>query len=265
MNYSSLSDLISMIEFGTNLHISIVFLSDFGNEKTVLPFESTFHCAHVCDHFKKSAKGLKKCFRCRNIALNKARTLKKSFGGVCINGVFEYLRPIIFENEVIAVIFIGNIYRENEKIMKLDSNLILSLEKDYNDEKCIKTADLIESYILFLAKEYPKSANTSFNPLIQNIKNFIEENLNLDIPVSQLAQMFGYNEKYLGRLFKAKTGVSITEYINQRRTQKIIPLIKNTDIPITEISLRAGFNNVTYFNKVFKRQTGITPTEIRKK
>lgn len=263
MNHSNLSDLIAMIEFGTNLHISIVFLSDFGNEKTVLPFESTIHCAPICDNFKQSAKGLKKCFRCRNIALNKAITVKKSFSGLCINGIYEYCRPIIFENEVIVVVFIGNIYKENEKLKLLNKELLLSLETNYSDENCKKTADLIESYILFLAKEYPQ--NKTLNPLIENIKNFIEENLNLDFPVSRIAQIFGYNEKYLGRLFKNKTGFSVTEYTNRRRIEKIIPLIKNTDIPITEISVRAGFNNVTYFNKVFKKITGEAPTEIRKK
>ena len=265
MNHSNLSDLISMLQFGTKLHISIVFLSDFGNEKTVLPFESTIHCALVCDNFKQSARGLKKCFRCRNIALNKAITVKKSFGGICINGIYEYLRPIILNNEIIAVIFIGNIYKENEKLLNLDSDLIFSLEKNFDQEKCEKTADLIESYILFLAKEYPKNENKNFAPLIENIKNFIEENLNLDFPISKLSQIFGYNEKYLGRLFKTKTGFSVTEYTNRRRIEKIIPLIKNTDIPITEISVRAGFNNVTYFNKVFKKITGEAPTEIRKK
>lgn len=265
MDFSNLSDLISMLEYGTNLHISIVFLSDFGNEKTILPRESTIHSSPICDNFKQSPNGYKKCFRCRNIALKKATILKKSFGGLCINGIYEYCRPVILKSEVIAVVFIGNIYNDNPKIRDLDSFFLSTLQKDFSESDCKRTADLIESYILFLAKEYPKNEKITFNPLIENIKNYVEENLKYDFPIASLAAIFGYNEKYLGRTFKKHTGLSITEYTNKRRIEEILPLIENTDIPITEIALRAGFNSVTYFNRVFKKETGYTPSTIRKK
>ncbi len=263
MIHSDLSDLISMLEFGTNLHISIVFLSDFGNDKTVLPRESTIHSSPICDESKQTLSGYKKCVRCRNIALKKATTLKKSFGGLCINGIYEYCRPIIYKDEVIAVLFIGNIFNENPKTLNLDSRMLSTLQKNFSEFDAQKIADLIESYILFLAKEYPKKENVTFNPLIENIKNYVEENLNYNFPISNIAAIFGYNEKYLGRMFKKHTGLSITEYTNKRRIEEILPLIKSTNIPITEIALRAGFNNVTYFNRVFKKETGITPSALR--
>lgn len=265
MNFSSLSDLISMIELGTNLHISIVFLSDFGNEKTMLPFKSTIHSKPVCDSAKLTSKGYKRCFMCRNIALKKAATQKESFGGLCINGIYEYCRPVILESDVIAVVFVGNIYSDNPKISKFDSRLTQTLQKDFTFDDCKKIADLIESYILLLAKEYPKPKNITFNPLIENIKHYIEENLNYNFSISNLSQIFGYNEKYLGRVFKKYTGITITEYTNNRRVEEALPLIESTNIPFTEIALRAGYNNVTYFNRVFKTHTGKTPTEMRKK
>ena len=104
-----LNELISCLEYGTKLHISIVFLDDYGNYKTALPRERTIHSKPFCDYKKSTALGFEKCFKCRNAALSKAVKYKKPFGGFCVNSVYEYCHPVLQGNAVAAVIFIGNI------------------------------------------------------------------------------------------------------------------------------------------------------------
>mgnify|MGYP003300009867 CR=1 FL=1 len=91
----------------------------------------------------------------------------------------------------------------------------------------------------------------------------MEENLTYDFDVSDVSKIFNYNDKYLGKLFKQKTGIAIKEYVNLRRIEIAEELLKNTFLTVTDISIKIGFNNVTYFNRIFKKLRGVTPTQFR--
>jgi hypothetical protein len=69
MQYNTLSSLISALEYGTKLHISVVFLSNHGNIKTKLPSGQRFHVAPVCQAEKASPAGYNACVRYRNAVL----------------------------------------------------------------------------------------------------------------------------------------------------------------------------------------------------
>ena len=88
MVYNSLLDLITYLQYGTKLHIGVLFFGNYGNEKCILPSEQTIHASKICDEFKGRDGGLEKCFRCRNAAIRKAHCTKTVFGGLCINGVY---------------------------------------------------------------------------------------------------------------------------------------------------------------------------------
>lgn len=271
MNYSSLNDLIDYLEYGTKLHIGVLFFGAYGNEKLVLPHEKQIHKSPVCAVMKGSPNGYRRCYYCRNSAVKKALTDKAPFGGLCINGIYEYTRPVIIDDEVVSVIFIGNILPPGDKREKLRRNLseredlIGSLENGFSFEKCQAIGELIESYIRMILELSPvENKKTDFDPLIENLKNYIEANLEYEIDLSLVAQMFHYNEKYLGRLFKRKTGYSFSEWINKRRVEISREMLLAEKDTVTNISSKVGFNNVTYFNRLFKKRYGVTPSEYRK-
>ena len=274
MGNASLNELIDYLEYGTNLHIGVLFLGSYGNEKLALPFERTVHSAPVCENFKIGKQGQRRCFKCRNAALRKAINTGDSFGGLCINGVYEYTRPVMMDGNVVCVIFVGNIMppEENAGLLKnsvadrnIDGELPgESMQKDFGEEKCVGISDILESYIKMILSIYPvEDDSKKYNPLMENLKAYVEANLEYDIAFSLLAKMFHYNEKYLGRIFKKETGMSLRRYINFRRTERAKDMLIATDSSIMDISVKCGFNNVTYFNRVFKRFYGATPGEIR--
>ncbi len=269
MEYSSLYDLISYLQYGTHLHIGVLFFGDYGNEKCILPHKQTIHAGKICDEFKSHEDGYRRCFKCRNLAVKKALTTKKPFSGFCINGVFEYTRPVVIENDVACIIYIGNILSENSEKLKSrlpeKLHLLDTLEKNFGLDDCEKVGGLLETYIRTLLENIPSCNKNKFNPLIENIKNYIEANLEFDIKISQIAEAFHYNERYLGRLFKKETNMSFSDYISSKRLIKSKSLLKNTDFTVLDISSKLGFNNVTYFNRLFKKTFKITPTEYRKK
>lgn len=267
MNGSPLYNLIQNIEYGTNLHIGVLFFKDYGNKMCELPRRQEIHQSPVCDLIKAhSDSSFHRCYRCRNLALKKAINTKKAFGGLCINGIFEYTHPVIIDGDVACVIFVGNIATNEsiEKIKLFDNNLpVDTLEHNFSFEKCESVCKNIEEYILYLLEKY-RDVESNEKPLIKNLKAYIENNLDFEIDVNQIANAFHYNPRYLGRLFKKETGTSINDYITSRRLKRAKLLLTDTEATVIDISNESGFNNVTYFNRLFKFRFGLTPTEYRK-
>lgn len=267
--YNTLSDLIHALELGTKLHISVVFLGNTGNEKTHLPTNQTIHDAPICNAAKSTVEGFSACFRCRNIVLKALLKRRKPLAGLCTNGVFEYCHPVLRKGSVAAVIFVGNILTENLRQadrLRTHANpdLINTMQTGFSTEDCRRTADLLESYIHFLLDTYGNSAPTDFDPILENMKSYIKENMPYDISLSDLAGVFNYNEKYIGRLFKSKTGYTVREYCNLLRIEQAKELLARTRQSVSDIAYRVGYNNITYFNRIFKEITGYTPKEYRK-
>ena len=268
MEYSSLYELIKYIEYGTRLHIGVVFLGDNLNAKCALPHSHTIHSNEICEKFKKDPEDFARCFRCRNYAIRKAIRNRKAFGALCINGVYEYTRPVIWNGEVISIIFIGNILTRDgrEKLLKRLSEDEIpeeTMQTDFDLSKCEEIGRLVEGHIHTLFNNYPNDGGKQ-NPLIENIKSYVISNIEYDLTLSDIAPIFFYNEVYLGRLFKEETGKSFKEYVNCERV-KIAKGLLEQDLSVIDAAHKAGYNNVTYFNKVFKRMTGLTPSEYKSK
>lgn len=269
MEGSNLFEMIRCLQYGTKLHIGVLFLNGYGNEKCQLPFHHTIHSGEICDEMKgKGKQEFKRCFRCRNLAIQKALSTKQPFGGLCINGIYEYTHPVIIGDEVACIIFIGNILEQQKGKERLEkrlgerSELIGTLEENFAYQSCAEFGCLVESYIRFLLENYGYR-NKVANPLIENVKNYLQTNLEYDIDISHITSIFHYNQQYLGRLFKKKTGLSIREYVLQQRLERAKLLLENSDDTVIGIANRVGFNNITYFNRQFKNSYGITPTQCR--
>jgi YesN/AraC family two-component response regulator len=191
-------------------------------------------------------------------------------GGFCTKGVYEYCRPVVRNAEVLAVIFVENILTDSEQqryrlFQHVDASLLDTMQTHFTEQDCIRTADILESYILFLLDRYGDTTFIPTDGLIENIKSYIAENLLYDFSMKDLSAVFNYNEKYLGRLFKRKTGHTVKEYCNAAKVERAKALLSNYSLRICDVATRAGFNNVTYFNCVFHHITGVSPHAFRER
>ena len=266
MAMDSLRDLIAALQYGTRLHISVVFLRNYGNERTRLGFGQRTHKTPVCDRAKATPEGYAACYRCRNRALLLAVKRRRSFGGYCVNGVYEYCRPLVYGEDVAAVIFVGNIRREKSETLRqrFPEELLQTMEPDCPVEQCRRVADLMECHIRYLLKTAGTGGKTSFDPLLENMKNYIGENLHCGFSMADMSGVFNYNEKYLGRYFRMKTGKTVREYCNDARMEQARELLRNTELPVATIAGQVGYNNVTYFNRLFRAAVGSSPLEYRR-
>ena len=94
------------------------------------------------------------------------------------------------------------------------------------------------------------------------ISKYIRKNYSQDLSLESLSRVFAMSESHLSRRFKAVAGIGINEYITFVRIMNAEKLHKETDLPITEIAGRCGFNDSNYFSTVFKKAKGTTPLKF---
>lgn len=107
----------------------------------------------------------------------------------------------------------------------------------------------------------PRSDKSDFH--VGQMLNWVSENYMEDITLKQLAQEFGYDYHYLSRLLTDEYGIHFRQLVNQYRVDEAISLLESTEMPITQIALKSGFQNIRTFNHVFRELVGHTPREHR--
>lgn len=84
------------------------------------------------------------------------------------------------------------------------------------------------------------------------------------VTLASAAKQFSYHPKYFSRLLQKVTGQSFSELLLSIRMQQAISLLKNSDLPITDIMHQIGYQNYTSFTNQFQHIYGISPSEVRK-
>ena len=98
---------------------------------------------------------------------------------------------------------------------------------------------------------------------IHRIKNYVHTHVSEDISLESISEVVYLTPNYISSLFKRETGVSFKDYVLQVKIQKAKELLQSNKLKINEIAQAVGYNNSTYFSKVFRRETGRYPSEYR--
>ena len=98
---------------------------------------------------------------------------------------------------------------------------------------------------------------------ILKVKNFISKNYMHEVRLAQLADIAGMSPSAFSRFFKLHTGRNLTDYIIDIRLGMASRLLVDTSRSVSEISFDCGFNNLSNFNRIFKKKKNCSPTEFR--
>lgn len=101
--------------------------------------------------------------------------------------------------------------------------------------------------------------------IIHRCTQYISVNYKERITLEDTARMVYLSPAYLSRIFKQETGVTFNEYLNRVRVNKAKELLRRRELRMTDISLAVGYEDQSYFTKVFKRVAGMLPREYREK
>jgi len=105
---------------------------------------------------------------------------------------------------------------------------------------------------------------SSIEQRVRNIETFITCNYKRSITLADLSRHIGMNQTSLCKFLKRHHGKTFTECLNECRMAEACNLLAQTDLTISEVCYRSGFNDVPYFCRIFKQKKGMTPTEYRK-
>ena len=271
----TLQVLIDMLTKGRKLHVSILDISGILNTpSTNISFENVIHSKTFCDIAKSTEKGFRLCLRCKKLANAKAVEYKKPFCGHCLYGLYEAAVPVIIGKSVAAVVYVGNAVIDIDKTYsridkachytQVDRQMLCAQTKECEylnqADEPLKIAEIVGDYIKLLYVKAPKTP-TSMHWLVLALKQYAERMYGSNPTLKDLSVIYHKNEKYMGRLFIKEMHVSFHEYCLLLKLQKAEALLLGTGDKIIDVALECGFDNISYFNRVFKKQYGMSPGE----
>ncbi|MEG4393445.1 helix-turn-helix transcriptional regulator [Microcoleus sp. BROC3] len=116
----------------------------------------------------------------------------------------------------------------------------------------------------FTQKPHLRDFECGLDPVkLQIVINYINDYLNRDLHIAELAKLVQISPYYFSRLFKKSIGVTPHQYVTQCRIEKAKQLLKRQDLSIIYISQQVGFHDQSHFSKTFCKLVGLTPKKYR--
>ena len=100
--------------------------------------------------------------------------------------------------------------------------------------------------------------------IIREAVHYFEANYQDKALLSTFCEKHHYNLQYISRRFKKETGLTALEYLQKIRIEKACDLLAGSKLTIREIAHRTGYDDIKFFNRVFRKMVGMTPGEYRK-
>jgi AraC-like DNA-binding protein/mannose-6-phosphate isomerase-like protein (cupin superfamily) len=143
---------------------------------------------------------------------------------------------------------------------------IMKLSKSDGFERIIHLQELLYAlaktvdYRLLAGELYQQENHTFTNFRLTKVLQFLNTNYQRKIELETVADIANLHPAAFCRFFKEKTGKSLSEYVNDMRIGYACRLIIEGKLSVSQISFESGFNNLSNFNRTFKKHTGYTPT-----
>lgn len=205
-----------------------------------------------------------------NIYIDEDEYAVKALGfGLESIGLTSHLEEVLSEEELDLDNFFHITWEEKgEKLKEIFTEIV---QEFHSDEMYSKTlADALASYFLinFLRNFKDKIEvvhDININRQIDYIKSYIDNNYSQDLSLEGLSDMAYMNKFHLIGEFKQAYRVTPIEYLILKRVEVSKGLLISTNHSMEAIAEIVGFNSQSYFNQVFRKKVGITPSQFRKK
>ena len=130
----------------------------------------------------------------------------------------------------------------------------------------IKTKIILLQFILEMWKQgFVIENDTSGRNMVEKeMVSYVQQNFTGKISLKEFGEQFHLSEKYISRYFKEHFHIALSQYVTYLRLEHAKQLLQDTDIPITEVAMQSGYQNVSYFIRSFKKAYGVSPLKYKK-
>lgn len=236
----------------------------------------------ICRVIRSSQKGLAACIETDKENCNLAAKKKHGMRYYCHAGLIDFAIPVYVQGRHIATIMFGQMLPEppTEKSFNKIWNKVSSLSID---KKAFKKAyyscpymsseqlESLQKIISFFAEYFcemgirlKNAEKSQKHPEIVQAKEFVSKHFRENIGLFDVANHVVFSEAYFSRLFSKIEGINFSIYLQKIRLAEAKKLLIKTDWPITKVAFNSGFNNLSYFNELFRKYENCTPSDFRK-
>jgi AraC-like DNA-binding protein/ligand-binding sensor protein len=122
-----------------------------------------------------------------------------------------------------------------------------------------------ETILKFAAEHKRNKASKKHERIVNDVREYIEKNYSKKITLTDVAKSIYISPTYLSKIIKNQSGNSFRYMVNTVRISEAMRILGDTDKTLAEVACQAGYEDHSYFTKVFKRHTGMTPNEYRRR
>ena len=126
-----------------------------------------------------------------------------------------------------------------------------------------ESSAILKKILCYIAQN--ENSTKKISPLVHEIALYLQQNYGRELKNEQIAREFGYHSFYLNRVFKEATGMTIHQRLIMERVHIAKQLLENTNLNVNLISYEVGFSNHSQFCNTFKKYTGCSPKQYRKR
>ena len=156
-------------------------------------------------------------------------------------------------------IILNYIFQEHGKVLVADAeNVVEAVDKIIETLNYDELQRNIEDAIIYLLPPKAETETKSMKSIVQLVVEWIQEHYAEEMSLSVLANKYHVDSSYL-----SKMGESLILYITNKRIEKAKEYMKNSEISLADVAFMVGYDDYTYFSRVFKKSTGMNPRNYR--
>ncbi len=231
-----------------------------------------------CMLIQSSTEGKRRCFASDHTLLRACAERRETVIHRCHAGLTDMVVPILHADALLGYILFGQLRQTDGKNASFediyqnigDLGLNVAMLKDtyrgliFSDpEKIRSAAGLVEMLTKHVWLE--QLIRPVSNERFEEIAAYIDGHLTSDLTVPSICRQFHVSKNTLYDYFKACAGCTVKEFVSDRRMLQAEQLLISTDLPIYEICERIGVENPHSFFRAFKKRSGMSPLQYRKK
>ena len=200
------------------------------------------------------------CHSCDMILLDRCEKSRVVERHTCHAGLCDLAMPVMKDGIIVGFLLMGRIRSPQSPTGSADGELAPLYRQIpvFTEEKILSLVDLLPQIL------FESTVVLEPDTLLRQAETYIDRNLQAELSIEGLCEALHVSKNKLYDAFSAHLGITVNAYITQQRMTRAKQLLRETEEPVYRVAELIGIRNYTYFCRLFKEKTGLTPLRYRR-